>query len=50
MSDIGTYGNLTIDAISESVGFNTRATFTKAFRNNVGMLPSEFMRLARDKQ
>ena len=50
MSDIGAYGNLTIDAISESVGFNTRATFTKAFRNNVGMLPSEFMRLARDKQ
>ena len=50
MSDIGTYGNLTIAAISESVGFNTRSTFTKAFRNNVGMLPSEFMRLARDKQ
>ena len=39
------YGRLTIDAISESVGFNTRSTFTKAFRLHIGMLPSEYLKL-----
>lgn len=39
------YGHLTIEAISESVGFNTRSTFTKAFRLNMGMLPSEYAKL-----
>ncbi|MBD5337980.1 MAG: AraC family transcriptional regulator [Bacteroides sp.] len=45
MADSEEYGHLTIEAISESVGFNTRATFVKAFRLNIGMLPSEYMRL-----
>ncbi|MDE6669509.1 MAG: AraC family transcriptional regulator [Muribaculaceae bacterium] len=45
MTDIDKYGNLTIEAISESVGFNTRSTFTKAFRLNIGMLPSEYAKL-----
>lgn len=49
MKDTDKYGNLTIDAISESVGFNTRATFTKAFRVNIGMLPSEYLKLVRAK-
>lgn len=45
MSDKDKYGNLTIEAISESVGFNTRSTFTKAFRLNIGMRPSEYAKL-----
>ena len=45
MSDTDKYGNLTIEAISESVGFNTRSTFTKAFRLNMGMLPSDYAKL-----
>lgn len=45
MGDMENYGNLTIEAISESVGFNTRSTFTKAFRLHIGMLPSEYIRL-----
>ena len=49
MSDKDKYGNLTIDAICESVGFNTRATFTKAFRLNIGMLPSEYAKLLNKK-
>ena len=44
MGDQAAYGNLTIDAISESVGFKTRITFTKAFRQHVGMLPSEYLK------
>lgn len=47
MEDTERYGNLTIDAISESVGFNTRSTFTKAFRLHMGMLPSEYLKLLR---
>lgn len=49
MGDTERYGNLTIEAISESVGFNTRSTFTKAFRLNIGMLPSEYVRLLKTK-
>lgn len=44
MADREHYGNLTIDAIAESVGFKARATFTKAFKQHVGMLPSEYMK------
>lgn len=44
MEDQATYGHLTIDAISEGVGFRTRITFTKSFRQNTGMLPSEYLK------
>ncbi len=44
MEDKEHYGNFTIDAISESVGFKARVTFTKAFKQHVGMLPSEYLK------
>lgn len=44
------YGNLTINAISESVGFKARVTFTKAFKQHVGMLPSEYLKAADSHQ
>lgn len=44
MEDSENYGNLTLDAISESVGFKARVTFTKAFKQHVGMLPSEYLK------
>lgn len=44
MEDKENYGHLTIDAISESVGFRARVTFTKAFKQYVGMLPSEYLK------
>ena len=47
MEDQTNYGHLTIDAISESVGFKARVTFTKAFKMNVGMLPSEYVKAVR---
>ena len=49
MGNTEKFGNLTIDAISESVGFNTRTTFTKAFRINMGMLPSEYAKLLKNQ-
>ncbi|MDE6841890.1 MAG: helix-turn-helix domain-containing protein, partial [Muribaculaceae bacterium] len=49
MGNTEKYGHLTIEAISASVGFNTRATFVKAFRLNIGMLPSEYLRLVKKK-
>ena len=49
MGNTEKYGHLTIEAISASVGFNTRATFVKAFRLNIGMLPSEYLRLLKKK-
>ncbi len=49
MEDMQQYGKLTIDAIAESVGFKARVTFTKAFKQNVGMLPSEYMKAVKEK-
>lgn len=50
MGDEENYGHLTIDAISEEVGFNTRSTFTKAFRQHIGMLPSEYIKLLKSSR
>ncbi|MDE7441260.1 MAG: helix-turn-helix domain-containing protein [Muribaculaceae bacterium] len=50
MANIEKYGHLTIDAISEGVGFNTRATFTKAFKIHIGMLPSEYAKLLKNNK
>lgn len=50
MGDFKNYGHLTIEAISESVGFKTRATFVKAFRMNIGMLPSEYIKLLKKER
>lgn len=50
MEDQQSFGHLTIDAISESVGFKARVTFTKAFRQYVGMLPSEYIKTVRLRQ
>ena len=47
LEDRANYGHFTIDAISESVGFKARVTFTKAFKQNTGMLPSEYVKAAK---
>ena len=49
MEDYDNYGHFTIAAISESVGFKARITFTKAFKLNTGMLPSEYFKAVKQK-
>lgn len=45
LSDKEHYGNMTIQAISESVGFNSAASFIQAFKRTNGMTPSLYQRL-----
>ena len=47
MGDIEHYGNYTIEAISESVGFKSRSTFVTSFKRITGLTPSQYQRLAR---
>lgn len=47
--DIEKYGNLTIGAISESVGYRSRTHFSSIFKKETGLTPAEFSRQARKK-
>lgn len=40
------YDNLTIEAIGQAVGYKTRQTFLRAFKAQMGMLPSDFRKSA----
>lgn len=46
LSDAATYGNLTIEAISEGVGFKSRSNFAVMFKRVTGLSPSQFQRTA----
>ena len=37
--------NLSLDGVAEKVGFRSRTTFIKAFKDNVGLPPSEYRKL-----
>lgn len=50
LADIGQYGNYTIKAIAESVGYKSHVTFVNAFRSITGMMPSMFQKMAREEQ
>lgn len=47
ISDIDKYGHLTIEAISESVGFKSRSTFVTQFKRVTGLTPSEYQKMTR---
>ena len=49
MGDIEHYGNYTIEAISESVGFKSRSTFVASFKRITGLTPSQYQRLASEE-
>lgn len=49
MEDTEHYGNMTIEAISESVGFRSRVTFFTAFKREIGLSPSQYWKMANSK-
>ncbi len=49
MGDLEHYGNYTIEAISESVGFKSRSTFVASFKRITGLTPSQYQRMARNE-
>lgn len=50
LADInGRYGNLTIEAVGESVGFKTRSTFSSTFKKVTGLTPKEYRQISIEK-
>lgn len=49
INDVGNFGNLTIEAISQSVGYKSRATMIAAFKRYVGMTPSQYQQQSHSK-
>ena len=49
MENTEEFGSLTIEAIGQSVGFGSRASFFNAFKRFRGVAPSEYMKTVRDQ-
>ena len=49
INDVETYGLYTIEAIANDVGFKSRPNFVQNFKRIVGLTPSEYQRIARNK-
>ena len=47
INDEEQYGQLTLEAISDSVGFKSRTTFRRSFKLITGLNPSEYLHIAR---
>lgn len=47
-SDVDKYGQYTIDAMSQSLGFKSRTTFTSSFKKIIGLTPSQYSKLAKE--
>ena len=50
ISDMEHYGNLTIEAIGNSVGFKSRSTFVSSFKRVTGLTPSEYQKQDRNEK
>ena len=50
MTDTENYGNFTIRAIAESVGYKSQANFINVFTKITGLKPSTYLRLLKEKQ
>lgn len=49
ISDVERFGKLTIEAISNSVGFKSRSSFVTSFKRVTGLTPSEYQRQAQKR-
>lgn len=49
LDDMEHYGNMTIEAISDSVGFKSRVTFINTFKREIGLTPSQYLKMAKSK-
>lgn len=45
LMDTGTYGNYTIEAIANSIGYKSRSNFATVFKEIVGLTPSAFQKM-----
>lgn len=50
MNDSVNYGNYTIKAIAQSVGYKSQANFINVFTKTTGLKPSTYMKLLKDQQ
>lgn len=50
LEDDANYGHLTIEGISRSLGYKSRTTLINVFKKTVGMTPSEYQRIARQRK
>lgn len=50
LSDEQNYGHLTIEAISQSVGYKSRTSLVTAFKKETGLTPSDYQRIARSSK
>ena len=48
LSDKEHYGNITIQAVYEEVGYTNAASFIRAFKKEMGMNPSVYQKLEED--
>ena len=46
--DVAHYGNFTIKAIGEQVGYKSYANFTETFKKVTGLLPSNYQKMAKE--
>lgn len=49
LTDKERYGNLTIEAISQSVGYKSRTSLVTAFKKETGLTPSEYQKIAKSQ-
>ena len=49
LNDTKNYGHVTIESISENVGFKSRSTFVTTFKRQVGLTPSEYIKMAHEQ-
>lgn len=49
LEDEERYGHLTIEAISQSLGYKSRTTLVNVFKKQIGLTPTEYQRISRQK-